>query len=146
MILAARFALFTGDLKEASRISQKILSNANRSSSASSAFEVEAFSIQQWSFVYEVEKNGLVSSENKKKLQAIDAMIKSKSGADQYDLDTLMLWAKSRQVLNSSGATAEILNILNQVFLYFYCIFFILLIECCFKILKKLIAMIQKLI
>jgi hypothetical protein len=118
MILAARFALYTNDFEEAARISQKLQNSSGRNSqsSATSVFEIEAFCIDNWCFLNELEssQSNYLSSEQKRRIQSIDAHCKSKNG-EQSDIDTLMLWAKSRQILNGSSAYAEVLNILNQV-------------------------------
>ena len=54
MVLAARFALFTGDLETASRLAQRLLTG---SSGSGSAFETEALAVEQWVRVGEAQRD-----------------------------------------------------------------------------------------
>ena len=110
-ILAARFCLFTQNIKEAFRISQKVL-NAKQGTGASTAFELEATTIVQWCTVAEVEMLGSIDSSSRQQLLAINDMYSNNRSNDQFDPDALMVWAKSRHLLNR---TTDVLKIINQV-------------------------------
>lgn len=117
MILAARFSLFTGDPREASRIAEKFLTV--RGSSPSTAFEAEARCIDYWCALARMEErlqddpsSGLMP-EQMRQLQAMDDQFRSLSQTEgTLDIDSLMLWARSRQIISMR---ADVLNILNQV-------------------------------
>ncbi|KAJ1438327.1 hypothetical protein B484DRAFT_392369, partial [Ochromonadaceae sp. CCMP2298] len=109
LILAARFCLFTDNVKEAFRISNKILDGKQRDGALNN-FELEATAIIQWCTVAEIEVLGSVDSASRQQLRNIDDMY-SRSN-EQFDVDNLMVWARSRLLLDRAGET---LNILNQV-------------------------------
>lgn len=101
----------------------------------STAFEMEAMTIQQWCCISEIEMLGTIDSSSRKQLLSIDEMYVNhnrNNGGDasnQLDAESLMAWAKSRQLLNKQG---DVLNILNQVRLAYKCIcYFLKIVESC---------------
>jgi len=111
LILAARFCLYTQNYKEAFRISNKIL-DAKQSSGGSTAFELEATTIVQWCTIAEIEMLGSIDQSSRQQLQAINDLYSNNRNNEQFDPDSLMVWAKSRHILSRMS---EVLNILNQV-------------------------------
>lgn len=124
MILAARFLQFSGDISGASRICQRMLGSSRSSGPANptTAFEVEAMCIDNWCMLAEIDTASRVnggqielSSEQRKQLQNIDSMARGRgNSATDYtnEIDFLMLWVKTKQILNNP---MEALNALNQV-------------------------------
>lgn len=112
-MLAARFALYVGDLDDAGRVCQKLLANSKvNEGNAPTVFELEAVAVKQWVFVAETEAEYAEGSADcRKKLQSIDGAFRGK-GLEVHEVDSLMIWAKSRLMLNLPG---EAINILNQV-------------------------------
>lgn len=111
LILAARFCLYTQNYKEAFRISNKIL-DAKQSSGGSTAFELEATTIVQWCTIAEIEMLGSIDQSSRHQLSAINDLYSNNRNNEQFDPDSLMVWAKSRHILSRMS---EVLNILNQV-------------------------------
>lgn len=112
LILAARFCLYTENYKEAFRISNKIL-ESKQGTGASTAFEMEATTIVQWCNIAEIEQYGGIDQSARQQLSGINDLYQNNRNNEQFDADSLMVWAKSRHVLSR---TNEVLNILNQVF------------------------------
>jgi hypothetical protein len=110
-VLAARFCLFTQNIKEAYRISQKVLAS-KQASGASTAFEMEATTVVQWCTLAEIEMLGGMDQSSKQQLQAINDAYSNNRNNEQFDPDAFMVWAKSRHML---GRTVEVYNIINQV-------------------------------
>ena len=117
-ILAARFALFTGDIRLASRVAQGLLEGC-RGQSPSTPFELEAACIEQWIVVMEAQTDwnmaqasGQRSTEDNvlKRLDRLDEDVAFLN--DQGDIDSFMLRAKAKLIAKQNGET---LNILNQV-------------------------------
>ena len=117
MVLAARFALFTGDHSLASRIAQRLLEGC-RDDGPSTPFELEAQCVDHWVSVLsaqatfcEAQATGSRTNESeiKRKMQSIDNS--SSSGNDQ-DVDSLMMRVKAKQATKQNG---DALNVLNQV-------------------------------
>ena len=117
MILAARFALFTGDYESASRIAQKLLESC-RSEGPSTPFELEALCIDQWVTVIDAQSkfcevqstgNRAIESEIRKKLLQIDNTYNTRS---EPEIDSLMMRVRGKQAVKQNG---DALNILNQV-------------------------------
>ena len=117
MILAARFALFTGDYESASRIAQKLLESCH-SEGPSTPFELEALCIDQWVTVIDAQSkfcevqstgNRAVESEIRKKLLQIDNTYNTRS---EPEIDSLMMRVRGKQAVKQNG---DALNILNQV-------------------------------
>lgn len=111
LILAARFCLYSNNIKEAFRISQKVLAT-KQANSPSTAFEMEATTIVQWCTIAEIEMLGGIDQSSRQQLQAINDMYSNNRNNEQFDPDTFMLWAKSRHLF---GRNVDVLNILNQV-------------------------------
>eukprot|EP00600_Ochromonadales_sp_CCMP1393_P000361 CAMPEP_0174983574 /NCGR_PEP_ID=MMETSP0004_2-20121128/17217_1 /TAXON_ID=420556 /ORGANISM="Ochromonas sp., Strain CCMP1393" /LENGTH=551 /DNA_ID=CAMNT_0016235837 /DNA_START=1 /DNA_END=1653 /DNA_ORIENTATION=- len=111
LILAARFCLFTENIKEAFRISQKII-DSKQTNGPSTAFEMEATAIIQWCTISEVEMLGSVDSSSRQQIRDIDDMYSNNRNNEQFDVDSLMVWARSRLLIHRTG---EALNILNQI-------------------------------
>lgn len=111
LILAARFCLFTQNIKEAQRISEKLL-GAKQSSGASTAFEMEAICIQQWCTIAEIELLGNMDSSSRQQLFEINDLYNSNRNTEQLEPDSLMVWAKSRYLLEKFN---DVFNIYNQV-------------------------------
>ncbi len=103
-MLAARFALFTQDTYDARRLAEKLLQNnksGGNDGNALTSFEVEAIAIQQWCLLADIEESGeALQADQKKKLQAIDGMYRGRTGSEVYEVDSLMVWAQSRLILN----------------------------------------------
>jgi hypothetical protein len=113
--LAARFCLYTDDSYQARVITEKLLENySSNGGNAPTAFELEAIAIQQWCTLLDIENNDdkKLSPENRKRIQAIDGVYRGKGGSEMHEVDSLMVWAKSRLMVGSHN---EVLNILNQV-------------------------------
>ncbi len=136
--MAARFALFTGDLREALKCVQKIRGNGGgrggavmESALPTTAFEIEAFVIEKWCELLDVENtlnsyDDPMSSDLKKRLQTLDSTFadiaaSGPAGVDLLDPDALLLWARCKQLLGvdqqagSRQATGFVVNVLNQV-------------------------------
>lgn len=111
LILAARFCLYSNNIKEAFRICQKVLAS-KQSNSPSTAFEMEATTIVQWCTIAEIEMLGGIDQSSRQQLQAINDMYINNRNNEQFDPDTFMVWAKSRHLF---GRSVDVLNILNQV-------------------------------
>lgn len=109
LVMAARFSLHSGDFENASRLCKKVLSRG--SSVPTTPTELEAYGIN---FLAGITRCGTFSSdasELKSHLQGMDGIMKNQPEA-AGDLDLLMLWARSRQML---GKQTEALNVLNKV-------------------------------
>lgn len=107
--------MYTDDSYQARVITEKLLANyRSNDGNAPTAFELEAIAIQQWCTLSDIENNEdkKLSPENKKRIQAIDGVYRGKGGSDLHEVDSLMVWAKSRVML---GVNNDALNILNQV-------------------------------
>eukprot|EP01032_Pedospumella_encystans_P011598 gene11598-13474_t len=98
LILAARFCLYTQNYKEAFRISNKIL-DAKQSAGGSTTFELEATTIVQWCTIAEIEMLGSIDQSSRQQLQAINDLYSNNRNNEQFDPDSLMVWAKSRHIL-----------------------------------------------
>ena len=112
MGLAARFALFTGDLSLASRLSKKILL-ATRGGLPSTPFELEASCVEQWAASIEAHSSIVVdgtTADLRKQIQVIEGLVKGRM--DQVDVDLLMLLARCKQTLR---IPSDALNVYNQV-------------------------------
>lgn len=117
LLLAARFCLFTGDLKEARRLSKKILRGSD---TPSTPIELDAMAVDLWAHLVEAERMATRSKTetvtkvtgrvDRALLQPIEAFLRSRG--EEADIDALMLLARSRQV---SGSSTEAVNALNQV-------------------------------
>jgi len=123
LILAARFHLFTGDLEEAQRLAQKVLSmnSAAGTSGVHSVYELEAVTVEQWCYALQYERSGSASrnqmNDLRKKVSSAEGVLRrcfsSGSGeSNAMDIDALMMMAKAKQLLGMYG---EVFNILNQV-------------------------------
>lgn len=112
MILAARFALYTGDLSLASRIAKKLQSGGGVGGSKSATpFELEAMCVDYWITIEDaLSDDGLTGSDARQKLQGLDSLIKGR--VEATDVDMLMVWAMSKLVFRQTG---EALNIYNQI-------------------------------
>lgn len=122
MVLAARFALFTGDHPLASRISQRLLESC-RSDGPSTPFELEAQCVDNWVSVLaaqrtfcEAQGSGSRTNEAeiKRKMQSIET---TSSARNEQDVDSLMMRARAKQATKQNG---DALNVLNQVLFIFY--------------------------
>jgi hypothetical protein len=118
--MAARFCLFTDNLSEASRLADKLL-HGKSIGPQSSVFELEAHTVLQWCAVAEAElissdlSGGDHDSSSRRQLQAIDDSFSSSSSSrsnEQLEMDSLLLWAKTKLLL---GRTVEAVNVYNQV-------------------------------
>lgn len=101
------------EYSQAKKICEKILTSSN--GFLSSVFEHDAFAVDYWVAMYEFESrlNDMSSPYTqslKKKLIGLEGIIKNRF--DQVEVDTLMVYVKSRQLLE---AHTESLNALNQV-------------------------------
>ncbi len=134
-VLAARFALFTGDYRLASTLAEKLNASksGNRSGASmaqmpSTAFEVEGFVIDKWCELMDIE--GTLNSyeeplntDLRKRLQGIDSafaeMASTPTAAEVMEPDALMLWSRCKQLLGLDQSTkqsaAYVVNVLNQV-------------------------------
>jgi hypothetical protein len=117
MVLAARFALFTGDHALASRISQRLLESC-RGDGPSTPFELEAQCVDNWVSVLAAQGAFCVAqgtgsrtneAEIKRKMQNIET---SSSARNEQDVDSLMMRARAKQATKQNG---DALNVLNQV-------------------------------
>lgn len=117
-MLAARFALFTGDIALASRVSRGLLETCG-GSTPSTPFELEAACIRQWINVIEAQKdfNAAQAAGNRageddvyQRLERWDEDMIFLT--EQGDVDGFMLRAKAKLIAKLNGET---LNILNQV-------------------------------
>eukprot|EP01035_Chromulina_nebulosa_P033766 gene33766-45218_t len=117
LILAARFNLFTGELEEALRLTQKVLSMSGGAgtSGVHSVYELEAVAVEQWVYALQFEQNG-TSAALRKKVMGAESLLKrcySSGGNDAtMDIDAMMVMAKCKQLL---GLYPDLLNVLNQV-------------------------------
>ena len=121
-MLAARFALITGDYELSSRLSQKISSNLTTSSSQhATPTEIEAICIDLWSNYYLAtylnSDNlgvGMGSTSNASSIRGIITKIEStcRNSIENCDLDMSMLWVSCKQALNSLN---DVVDILNQI-------------------------------
>jgi hypothetical protein len=109
--LAARFCLYTQNIKEANRISNKVLAS-KQGSGASTAFEMEATTIVQWCALEEIEMLGSMDHSSRQQLTAINDLYFNNRNNEQFEPDCFMVWAKSRHIINR---TTEVYNIYNQV-------------------------------
>lgn len=125
--MAARFCLFTDNLSEASRLADKLL-HGKPIGPQSSVFEVEAHTVLQWCLVAEAELTsspalgggdhhhrdvqGGLDSSARKQLQSIDDSFSSSRSNEQLEMDSLLLWAKTKLLL---GRSVEAVNVYNQV-------------------------------
>lgn len=122
LVLAARFALITGDYEMSSRLSQKITGNLTSiSSQHSTPTEIEAVCIDMWSNYYLAT---LLSSENMgmgmslgstgstSSVRSIINKIETvcRNNIEACDLDMAMLWVACKQALNSLNDAVDILN------------------------------------
>lgn len=118
MCLAARFALFTGDLALATRLSQKMLM-ATRGGLPSTPFELEASSVEQWAVSIDaqtaLEIDGS-TADLRRQIQCIESLVKGRM--DQVDVDMLMLLGRCKQCVK---LTNDALNIYNQVWISEFC-------------------------
>jgi hypothetical protein len=135
-VLAARFALFTGDYRLASTLAEKLRDprGGNRSGTSavnqipSTAFEVEGFVIDKWCEVMDIESTlnsyeESLSADLRKRLQAIDSLLadmaSSAAGQEVMEPDSLMLWCRTKQLLGLDSSTKQsttyVVNVLNQV-------------------------------
>lgn len=112
MALAARFALFSGDLTLAGRLAKKLLAST-RGEPPSTPFELEASCIDHWvnyeSSLISLKVSGS-TRDIREEVKALEGQMKGR--LDNAELDMLLLWIKAKQTLK---LTAEALNILNQV-------------------------------
>ena len=79
---------------------------------ASTAFELEATTVSQWCTLVEIEQYGGLDHSSQQQLRDINDQYSNNRNNEQFDPDTLMLWAQSRHIL---GRDSEFLNIINQV-------------------------------
>jgi hypothetical protein len=105
MILACRFALFTGDLQNAIRISRKLIKSAQ----PSTPYELDACAVEHWANLAIM---GVSSPEDIdwRYIQSIEGTVRGLG--DSADLDLHMLWARSKYLLKKKN---DCLNILNKV-------------------------------
>ena len=119
MVLAARFAFHVNNLSLASKLCEKILGRRDRISDQydtgnrqlsdrSSAFEIEAISIEQWIALEKFQRDN--DSQGRSDLQSLESMVRGR--AEQVDIDLLMVWACSKILF---GQSVDTLNILNQI-------------------------------
>jgi len=119
MVLAARFAFHVNNLSLASKLCEKILGRRDRISDQydtgnrqisdrSSAFEIEAISIEQWIALEKFQRDN--DSQSRSDLQSLESMLRGR--AEQVDIDLLMVWACSKILF---GQNVDTLNILNQI-------------------------------
>jgi hypothetical protein len=74
---------------------------------------MEATAIIQWCAIAEIEMlGGSIDQSARQQLQAINDMYLNNRNNDQFDPDSLMVWARSRHLL---GRLPDTFNILNQV-------------------------------
>ena len=111
--MAARFCLFTNNFKDASRISEKIIVGKQINSS-STPFEIEATTIIQWCTTSEIEMmdSSDFDSSTRKQLQTIDDFYNNNKNSEQLEVDSLLVWAKTKLLMNK---TNDVINVLNQV-------------------------------
>lgn len=114
-VLAARFSLYTNDYSGAARLVQKLY-NSSSNDLPTSVFEHEGMTIDYWCTLHEYNsrKQEVTTSAHiaslKKRLVGLDNLFKGK--LDQIDVDMMMLYVKSKLVLESNN---DALNILNQM-------------------------------
>jgi hypothetical protein len=111
--LAARFALFTGDLQYALRLARDMLNKSARGGPPSTPFEWEAACIERWaSAMNAIDKlrSGGSASDLRTEIQTIETLLRSQSGDKEVDL--LMLLAKCKKAIKH---TQDALNVYNQV-------------------------------
>ena len=125
MILAARFALFTNDLRNATRICSKVLSRLNKNNrnnnnniinaadipdlNAQTPAEVEACVIMLWVVLAEGSA-GMTISEFRRALQPIESFINN-IGSNIIEADAFMLLSQAKIRL---GQMTEAQNVFNQ--------------------------------
>lgn len=112
LVLAARFFLFSGNSSEARRVAKKI-TDLNRGSNTTTVYDVEAYLIEQWSNIEDISLDWSNSADQRRTLSAIDNTFRNNRSPDFQDADALMLWARSKYLLNASN---DFFAILNQVF------------------------------
>jgi hypothetical protein len=104
MILACRFALFTGDFQNAMRISGRMLKSAQ----PSTPYELDACAVDQWANLALMEGSGDI---NWPYIQNIEGMVRGLG--DNADLDLHMLWARSRFMLKKKKDSINVMNKVN---------------------------------
>jgi hypothetical protein len=104
--MASRFALFTGDMQTAIRLSRKLL----RSNTPSTPYEVDAYAVEFWANISLMSGSGDLDW---KYLDSIGPAVKNLG--DNADLDLYMLWARSRYMSNSPKKNEQCLDVLNKV-------------------------------
>ena len=147
MVLAARFALFTGDYPLASRISQRLLEACR--GDPSTPFELDAQCVDNWVTVIdaqitfcEAQATGsrAIESDIRKKLLAIDSNV---NGRNEQDIDCLMMRVRAKQVTKQNGDALNILNqvgqppriiIIYSIFYFFISDLLIIFMSCCFTV------------
>ncbi len=114
--MAARFALYTGDYDNCSRICKKLLSHGG---TPSTPIELEAVALEFLSGIVRIHQNSspeYVAVDLRPHLTSMDTLMKGQSDASS-DLDLLMIWSRSRQML---GRNSDAINVLNKVLSYSY--------------------------
>jgi hypothetical protein len=111
LVLAARFYLYIGNYSEASRLAKKIV-DLNRASNTTTVYEAESYLVEQWSNLEEISLDWTNSADQRRLISAIDNTFRNNKNPDFQDPDALMLWVRSKFLLNLSN---DLYAVLNQV-------------------------------